>query len=121
MALAATGGEEGFAHWRDTSTAYAAKEETQSAVMRDIGLAFGDAALAHRGGDYARATELLLPLRQGFRRIGGSHAQRDLFTKLLIDAAVRAGRGEIARELLNERLAARPGNRWTKMMADRVR
>jgi predicted Zn-dependent protease len=88
--------------------------------MREVGLALGDAARAHRRGDYARAMELLLPLREGFRRIGGSHAQRDLFAKLLIDAAVRAGRSEIARELLDERFAARRDNRWARMMAARV-
>ena len=119
MALAAAG-EEGFAHWRDTSATYAAKEETQSTIMRDVGLALAEAALAHRRGDYARATELLLPQREGFRRIGGSHAQRDLFAKLLIDSAAKAGRSEIARELLCERLAARPDNRWARIMAGRV-
>jgi hypothetical protein len=62
-----------------------------------------------------------LPLREGFRHIGGSHAQRDLFAKLLIDSAVRAGRADVARDLLHARLAARPNNRWARMMADRVR
>lgn len=121
MALVATGSEDGFTRWRHSSETYAVGEETESAVMREVGLALGDAVQAHRLGDYARATELLLPLRHGFYRIGGSHAQRDLFAKLLIDSAVRAGRADIAREVLRERLAARPDNRWTKMLADRVR
>ena len=121
MALAAVGGEEGFARWRSSSEAYAAREETESVIMREVGLALGDAALAHRSGSYARATELLLPLREGFRCIGGSHAQRDLFAKLLIDSAVKANRVDVARELLSERLAARPNNGWARMMADGVR
>ena len=120
MALAATGSNEGFARWRQSSEAFAMQEETESAIMREVGLALGDAALAHRRGDYARAAALLLPLREGFRRIGGSHAQRDLFTKLLINSAVRAGRADVARELLRERTAARPVNRWARMMANRV-
>jgi tetratricopeptide (TPR) repeat protein len=120
IALAAAGGDEDFARWRQSSEAYATKEETESIVMREVGLALGDAALAHRRGDYARATELLLPLREGFHRIGGSHAQRDLFAQLLIDSAVRAGRADVARELLRERLTARPGNGWARMMVDRV-
>ena len=119
MALAAAGGTEGFARWRRSSEAYAAGEETEAAVMREVGLALGDAALAHRRGDYARATEMLLPLRDGFYAIGGSHAQRDLFAKLLIDSAVRAGRADAVRELLRERLAARPENPWARMMAAR--
>jgi tetratricopeptide (TPR) repeat protein len=121
MALAAAGDDEGFVRWRRSSEAYAALEETESAVMREVGLALGDAARAHRRGDYACATELLLPLHEDFRRVGGSHAQRDLFSKLLIDSAVRADRADAARELLRERVAARPNNRWARMMADRVR
>lgn len=120
MALAAAGGEEGFTRWRQSSEAFATREETASIIVREVGCALGDAARAHRRGDYARATELLLPLREGFRRVGGSHAQRDLFAKLLIDSAVRAGRADVARELLRERLAARPNNRWARMMAGRV-
>jgi tetratricopeptide (TPR) repeat protein len=121
MALAAAGGENDFARWRRSSEAYAARDESGSVIMREVGLALGQATAAHRAGDYARATELLLPLRDGFHRLGGSHAQRDLFAKLLIDSAVRAGRAEVARALLRERLAARPNNRWARMMADRVR
>ena len=122
MALAAAaGGGEDFARWRRSSEAYSAREETASAVMREVGLALGDAALAHRRGDYARATELLYPLRPGFRRLGGSHAQRDLFAKLMIDSAVKANRVDVTRELLRERLAARPNNGWARMMAHGVR
>jgi tetratricopeptide (TPR) repeat protein len=121
MALAAVGSEGDFARWRRSSEAYATGDETESAIMREVGLALADAAQAHRRGDYARATELLLPLREGFRRVGGSHAQRDLFAKLVIDSAVRAGRADVARELLRERIAARPNNHWARMMAGRVR
>jgi tetratricopeptide (TPR) repeat protein len=120
MALTAAAGEQGFARWRRSSEAYAAKEETASAIMREAGLALGDAALAHRTGNYGRAAELLLPLRHGFRRIGGSHAQRDLFAKLLIDSALRSSHVDVARELLRERLAVRPNNGWARMMANRV-
>jgi len=120
-ALAAAGTPEEFAHWRQSSEAYAkAKDESQAGVMAEIGLALGEAALAHRRGDYARATDLLWPVRASFRRTGGSHAQRDFFTKLLIDSAVKAGRIEMARALLVERLAVRPSNRWALEMATRL-
>lgn len=120
MALAAAGGAEDFARWCRSSEAYMAGNETESAVMREVGLALGYAAQAHRGGDYARATELLYPLRESIRRIGGSHAQRDLFAKLLLDSAVKDGRADIARGLLRARLSTRPNNSWARMMADRV-
>jgi hypothetical protein len=76
--------------------------------------------LAHRRRDYAHATDLILPLRGSIRRLGGSHAQRDFFAKLLIDSAAKAGRSEVARDLLRARLAARPGNRWAQAMVKRV-
>ncbi|HEY1506421.1 MAG TPA: tetratricopeptide repeat protein, partial [Stellaceae bacterium] len=94
-ALAAAGTEEDFAWWRRSSAAYAQANETQSGVMAEVGLALGDAARAHRRGEYGRAVDRLLPARGSIRRIGGSHAQRDFFTKLLIDSAVKAGRNEI--------------------------
>jgi hypothetical protein len=53
-----------------------------------------------------------MPVKRRIRRIGASHAQRDVFDQLLIDAAVRGGRFADARELLAERLAWRPNNRW---------
>jgi len=113
MALAAAGGPADFARWQDSASTYAAQaHETQAAVMREVGIALGAAALAHRQGAYARVLDLLLPVRHAIRRIGGSHAQRDLFAQLVIDAAVKAGRREVARDLLRERLAARPKNIW---------
>ena len=113
MALAAAGKDGDFERWLVSARAYAAAgRETQAAVLGTVGLALGEAALAHRKGDYARALERLLPVRDAIRRIGGSHAQRDLFAQLLIDAAVKSGRRGVAIELLNERLSLRPRNVW---------
>ncbi|MEM8664578.1 MAG: tetratricopeptide repeat protein, partial [Pseudomonadota bacterium] len=41
------------------------------------------------------------------RNIGGSHAQRDVFARLTIDAAIRAGRNEEARALIKSRAQLR--------------
>lgn len=120
VALAAAGSDEDFAWWRRSSAAYAQAGETQSTIMAEIGLALGDAALAHRRGEYGRVVDLLWPLRGSIRRIGGSHAQRDFFAKLLIDSAVKAGGVDVARMLLHERLAARPRNAWGEAMAARL-
>jgi len=115
MALAAAGSAEEFAHWHESSQRFARQaSESQAGVMAEIGLALGEAGKAHRCGDFAQAAALLLPVRHAIARIGGSHAQRDLFAQLLIDAALKAGRVETARELLQERLAARPSNPWAR-------
>lgn len=113
MALAAAGRPGDFARWQESARTYAAQgRETQAAVMGEVGITLGEAAFAHRRRDFAHALDLLLPVRRAIHRIGGSHAQRDLFAQLTIDAAVKAGRYEMARELLDERLAARPRNSW---------
>ncbi|HEX3864643.1 MAG TPA: hypothetical protein VHY35_23400 [Stellaceae bacterium] len=59
-----------------------------------------EAALAHRRGDYPRVVELLAPRRDQIRLLGGSNAQRDLFTQMLIDAAMRAGRRDLVGDMI---------------------
>ena len=71
-------------------------------------LAFAVGAFAQ--GDHAAAVDLLLPCRYEIWRIGGSHAQRDLFTQTLIAAALGAQRWPLARALLAERLALKPAS-----------
>jgi hypothetical protein len=44
-------------------------------------------------------------------RVGGSHAQREVFEDTFIAAALRAGRYDEARARLAERLARRPSAR----------
>jgi hypothetical protein len=85
---------------------------TTAKVAAEVGADLCEGLLAYRAGDFAAAVERLAPLRARLRRIGGSHAQRDLFTQILVDAATRAGRREVARAVLAERTAARPGQRF---------
>ena len=85
---------------------------TTARVTREVGLPLAEAIVAYRRGDHAGCVERLWPIRRRLFRLGGSHAQRDLFVQMLIDAAIRAGRDTIARALLAERLALRPANRW---------
>ena len=85
---------------------------TTAAVAAEVGADLCAGLLAYRAGDFGAAVERLAPLRARMRRIGGSHAQRDLFAQILVDAATRAGRREVARAVLEERTAARPGQRF---------
>lgn len=75
-----------------------------------------EAIIAYEAGDHARACDLLWPMRNELSPIGGSLAQRDLFAQILIDAAVRSGRLDLARNLLSERVAKFPTARrnWTQ-------
>ena len=88
---------------------------TTAAVAADVGADLCEGLVAYRAGDWARAVACLAPLGPRLRRIGGSHAQRDLFTQILVDAAVRAGQNGVARTILDERAAARPGQRFYRM------
>jgi tetratricopeptide (TPR) repeat protein len=85
---------------------------TTAVVAAEVGADLCEGLVAYRAGDWARAVACLAPLRPRLRRIGGSHAQRDLFTQILVDAATRAGRNDVARAVLQERTAARPGQRF---------
>jgi hypothetical protein len=63
---------------------------------------------ALRRGEYAAAVDALFPVRAEIVRLGGSHAQRDVLWQILTDAAVRAGRADQARQLVDEVREARP-------------
>ena len=59
--------------------------------------------LAHANGDWHGAVEGLGQALPQLQTIGGSHAQRDLFEQLHLDALLRAGRWSSAQHLLQQR------------------
>lgn len=74
-----------------------------------IGLCRGIAAFA--AGDHESAARILEPLMPDLVRIGGSHAQRELWEDTFIVASLRAGQGHKAAGLISERLHRRPSRR----------
>jgi len=113
MALAAVGDAEGVERFIESCERFASTDGgTEAAVMTDVGLPLARAVQAHRAGNHDEVVRLLMPVRHRFRQIGGSHAQRDVFDQLLIDAARRARRFEVAAELLAERTQRRARNIW---------
>ena len=60
-------------------------------------------------------------MRDIAHRFGGSHAQRDLITLTLIEAALRNGQPNRARHFIAERLVHKPQGRWGLRLADRTR
>jgi hypothetical protein len=73
----------------------AAGESNLATSHSAAGIAVCEAVLAHRRGDYARVIELMAPVRHDMHLMGGSHAQRDIFYQILVDAARRAGRADL--------------------------
>jgi tetratricopeptide (TPR) repeat protein len=83
---------------------------SQAPVVAEVAVPLCQALLAASQGAYDRAVDLLLPVRYAVWRLGGSHAQRDLFAQILIQAALKSGRLTLARALLSERTAAKPNS-----------
>jgi tetratricopeptide (TPR) repeat protein len=90
---------------------------TTGRVHDSVGRAACEAAVAWRHRDHARVVEQLAPARKELWRIGGSHAQRDLFVLMLLDSARKSGNGELAKMLLAERHALRPAGRLPPQLA----
>lgn len=90
------------------------------AMSRDVGLPVARAILAFASGEYGRTIELLSEVRDHAHRFGGSHAQRDILTLTLVEAALRANRAEIARHYLAERLYQRPAGGLGKRLLARA-
>jgi tetratricopeptide (TPR) repeat protein len=87
---------------------------TNRDISAQLGGALQQAIAAFGAGNFGRTVDLLQPVRYDIRRIGGSHAQRDLFSQTLIVAAIGAGRDKLARALLAERLALKPSSHLTQ-------
>jgi hypothetical protein len=77
-------------------------------VYRDAGIPVAEAILAYAARDYARTVEIMCDARYRMRPLGGSWAQRDVWVRMLIDAALKSGRHALARALLAERTADNP-------------
>lgn len=99
----------------------AAGHGSNAAMTREVGLPVADALIAFSRADYGATIELLLPVRLIAHRFGGSHAQRDVLTLTLIEAALRAGRANLADALLAERAALKPMNPCLETMLRRAR
>ena len=90
-----------------------------AAFTREVGRPATLAIKAFGEGRYADAVELLRPLPATAHRFGGSHAQRDVINLTLIEAAIRAGDGALARDLAQRRLSARPASPLSALLARR--
>ncbi len=111
MAFAAAGRSEALDALIAAAEAFAQDaQQSQSGVMAEHGLALCRAAAAAKADDWRGAVDLLYPRRRGIRSVGGSHAQRDMFRRMLIHAAERAGRERLACSLLAERCEERPNS-----------
>jgi tetratricopeptide (TPR) repeat protein len=85
----------------------------------DPGLAALEGLNAFAEGRYGAAFANLAAARPAMQSIGGSHAQRDVFERLTIDAGLKAGRYDDTADILSDRLNRR-GNRADRFYTSRM-
>ncbi len=78
-----------------------------NALSREVMLPLAKGVEAFANEAYEDAADNLDGLVDQLPRIGGSHAQREVFEDTILESYIRAGRFEKARELLNTRLKRR--------------
>jgi tetratricopeptide (TPR) repeat protein len=97
----------------------AAQEGSNGMMSREVGLPLARGIAAFARGEYAEAIRCIEPVRDIANRFGGSHAQRDLLTLTLVEAALRDGQRARANHYLAERLVHKPKSRWASRLAAR--
>ncbi|MFT4561607.1 MAG: tetratricopeptide (TPR) repeat protein [Gammaproteobacteria bacterium] len=83
-------------------------------MAADIGIPTCSAFIAFGEERYDDAIDALYPIRSIAHRFGGSHAQRDVLTQTLLEAAIRAGRCGLVENLINERKVHKPSSPLTQ-------
>lgn len=121
LALSATGREDAAARLagRLRSDPEASSGE-MALVAGHVGHPAARGLLLFKNADYASAFAHLATARPYLQSIGGSHAQRDVFERILIDAAILAGELSQASNLIAQRNRLRAGtqDRFAKTRMD---
>ena len=100
--------------------AHAASRAQSQPVWAQVAVPFGEGLLAHAQRDFARAAVLLGPLMPQLGAIGGSHAQRDLFDQIYLDALMRSGQWAAAQQIVQPRLRAHPESLRMKRQGEQI-
>ncbi|NXY87846.1 TTC38 protein, partial [Alcedo cyanopectus] len=94
-------------------------EDHELSLAPSLGLPLCQAFVEFENGNCDRAVDLLYPIRYQLIQIGGSNAQRDVFSQLLIHAALNSksqAKQNLARCLLRERDVMRPNSPMTERL-----
>jgi len=121
MAFVADGRKQAADQLRNANERYIHHANDANVPMsRIMGLPFCNALEKFSAGDYSGCVDELLPVRYRTWRLGGSFAQRDVIGWTLLEAALRAGRFELALSLANERCALKPTSAQNWRLAARA-
>jgi len=94
-------------------------QHTGDPIWQQVAVPAAHGLLAHAQGRYAQAVEALGQALPRLQQIGGSHAQRDLFEQIHLDALMRAGHWSAAQQSLQPRCNAQPQSRRLRRLAQR--
>lgn len=120
LAFAAAGRGEALERVQAAQSRAAIERGDNAGMVRTVGLQAAEAIAAYSEGRFQAAVRRLAAVRDGANRFGGSHAQRDLLTLTLIDAASRAGLPATARHYARERLVHKPESDWGGRLMERI-
>ncbi len=94
--------------------------EADAVVWQRICVPAARGMLAHARGDWKTAVEALGHALPRLVEIGGSHAQRDLFAQVHLDALIRAGRLTGAQNIVQPQASAQPESKRLQRQARRL-
>jgi len=121
MALAVTERSSACARLLSGLEAAASGRGLPARMAREVGLPVARGLLSFARGRYDDALSALEPVRDLANVFGGSHAQRDLITLTIVEAALRAGRPSLARHYIAERNVQRPSSALGWRLRSRAR
>ena len=113
LSLGRAGDLSGAARFAAAMRAASTRPGDAAAISARSGVPVVEGIVALYEARYDDALRSLAPALRS-RELGGSNAQRELFWYLLVEAALRSERRDLARALLSERLRARPENRFAR-------
>jgi hypothetical protein len=90
-------------------------------MTRQVGLPAAEAFIAFSAGRYVETVEKIASVRGIAQRFGGSHAQRDVLSLTLLQAAIRGGMKPAAEAFSAERLAMKPQSPWAARLSRQAR
>ncbi|MEV5755033.1 tetratricopeptide repeat protein [Actinoallomurus sp. NPDC052308] len=92
---------------------------TNQTMTARVGLPVCRALVGFVRGEHDKVVDLLYPVRHHLNEFGGSHAQRDVVQRTLLESAIRSANADLARVLVSERLNLRPTSpfNWLKHAA----
>jgi tetratricopeptide (TPR) repeat protein len=120
LAFVGAGSDDAIARLAASLTVAAASGGTNATMTREVGLPLAHGIEAFGRGRYSDAVDLIEPVRDIAHRFGGSHAQRDVITLTLIEAALRCGQHARARHFIAERTVHKPASAWGQRLAARA-